>query len=577
MSKNQIIISVSGIVIAGAILLFFFMKPDLNNQIVMPYISHMKPAVDPHLPGSVELSDKLDEVLFDGLFNISANPSGIVYEDGLGELIGIDENNVVSVRLKTDKKWHSSYEVRMVDDEVVVAEKPTKYFTPDDLRFTLNRIQQLGSLSPDYILVSQAMRILDFTGPGNDNVIRFNFRGDRIWSESDIKEVLSFKVLPAGSDMNALNYTDGTASYISIPPVEGISNYYKNPSGNAAIENVILTPFIDNSTFPTELNNGNINTLLNTPFGSLTPILRDREDFFFKSSISTTFFAVLFNVERLSKDQRKEVRKLIDNEKIINRFFKVGTEQRRSIVDYKGNKDNYTDYLNNSIFPSSTYYVEEQIVMPVKDNSAIVQSLLPDTLRMKACLNFGHREEYAELVEIFNDPSLFNGKIKVSIVDNEVIKSGDYDALLIAIDGYRSNFLFDLYNILLREPDLSTNKINLITTKNSSGESVIETASLKPSKNFFRLDADKEGEDKETILTLLDYTYGFMSTKEIGDKQGYAERIDRLENELCLGAWLFSLPSLSYFSTQFDYESIDLYGVASQLSTIEKWKEKAEE
>jgi hypothetical protein len=46
---------------------------------------------------------------------------------------------------------------------------------------------------------------------------------------------------------------------------------------------------------------------------------------------------------------------------------------------------------------------------------------------------------------------------------------------------------------------------------------------------------------------------------------------------MALGSWLFSLPSLAYFSTQFDEKSIDLYGVASQLSTIEKWQEKKEE
>jgi hypothetical protein len=42
---------------------------------------------------------------------------------------------------------------------------------------------------------------------------------------------------------------------------------------------------------------------------------------------------------------------------------------------------------------------------------------------------------------------------------------------------------------------------------------------------------------------------------------------------MALGAWLFSLPSLAYFSTRLDSTSIDLYGVASQLSTLKKWKE----
>ena len=65
-----------------------------------------------------------------------------------------------------------------------------------------------------------------------------------------------------------------------------------------------------------------------------------------------------------------------------------------------------------------------------------------------------------------------------------------------------------------------------------------------------------------------------MSTREIGDKQVYAQKIDQLEQKLALGAWLFSLPSLAYISTQFEEKSIDMYGTASQLSTIEKWLEK---
>jgi len=60
----------------------------------------------------------------------------------------------------------------------------------------------------------------------------------------------------------------------------------------------------------------------------------------------------------------------------------------------------------------------------------------------------------------------------------------------------------------------------------------------------------------------------------VGDKQEFARRVDEAEQQLCLGKWLFSLPSLAYFRTQFDSTSIDLYGVASQLSTIEKWRER---
>ena len=67
-----------------------------------------------------------------------------------------------------------------------------------------------------------------------------------------------------------------------------------------------------------------------------------------------------------------------------------------------------------------------------------------------------------------------------------------------------------------------------------------------------------------------------MSTREVGDKQAYAQFIDELDQQMALGSWMFSLPSLAYFSTQFDSSTIDLYGVASQLSTIEKWQEKKE-
>ena len=78
--------------------------------------------------------------------------------------------------------------------------------------------------------------------------------------------------------------------------------------------------------------------------------------------------------------------------------------------------------------------------------------------------------------------------------------------------------------------------------------------------------------DEADLQKLLEYIYGFMSTSEIGDKQAYSGYIDELDQKLALGAWLFSLPSLAYFSTQFDASTIDLYGIASQLSTVEKWR-----
>ncbi len=574
--KKGIIIGVVVVVVA-AVLFFLFWGPNLEGKIVIPYIAHQKPRIDPHLPSAVPIADKMDEVIFDGLFNVSANPSGTTYEDGLGEFVELDANNNVVVRLKPRKKWHESYNVAVKDDEVTITEKEAVYFTAQDLNFTLKRIQRLGSLSPDYILVSQAVEGMTFRGPDDNNEIRFKFYEDRIWTEADIKEVLSFKILPHNSDINQAEYLNGTGPYLYTHAKENILNYQVNPSGMAEIQHLNLQPFIDNSTYTTELKNGNINCLLSTPFGSLSPILSDSQDYFIKSNISTTLFAILFNVERLSLTQRREVRNLIDNKKILNRFYKVNTEQQRHIEDYKGNKDNYDDYLNYSIFPTSSYYVDKKVVIPARERNAPDLSVLPDTVRIQTCLNYGFREELSELVEIMNDPTLFGGRIKVTAVQNDEIKRGNYDAVLIAISGYRSNFLYDLYEIFLREPDFSVHNINLITDSDGRGVRMVNERSFENNKNFFRIDLVSNHPERDNFVKLLDYIYGFMSTREVGDKQAYAQFLDELDQEMFLGGWLFSLPSLAYFSTQFNSKSIDLYGVASQLSTIEKWREKKED
>jgi hypothetical protein len=573
--KKYIIIGI--IVLAAAVVAVVLLwKRDLSGKIVIPYITHQKPSIDPHLPDYNSLSDKLDEVLFDGLFNISANPSGITYEDGLGELIGIDNNNQVTVRLKINQKWHSSYTVRREDDKIQIVESAPNYFSAEDLQFTMNRIQRLGSLSPDYILVSQALVDFNFSGPDQNNDIRFQFKTDRIWVEADIKEVLSFKILPKNSDLNARNYLEGSGPYLAIDKNAEVTNFLKNPSGQATIHNLNLEPFIDNSTYTTEFKNNKINVLLNTPFGSLSPILAKAEKYFTKSNISTSFAAIFFNTMRLDRIQRQAVRNLIDRQILLQRFFKIGSEQQRHIIDYKGNTDNYQDYVNYSIFPSTSYYIEEEIVTPDRQRLAVEPLNLPDTVRIAACMNYGFREEYRDLIEILNDPALFMGKLKVTAVQNEDLRRGNYDAVLMIMTGYRSTFLFDLYDIFLREPDLATYNINLQTT-DTGGQKNILPASWQADKNFFRLDASVNASESQDVLALLTYIYGFMSTREIGDKQVYARYIDELEHRMALGVWLFSLPSLAYFSTQFDAQSINLYGVASQLSTIEKWQETKEE
>jgi hypothetical protein len=571
MKRNTIIGIVILLVIAGG-LWYYFTRPTLGDTVAFPYISHQRPAIDPHLPSSNAMADKLDEVLFDGLFNLTATPSGVVFEDGLGTFVGIDDE-IVTIRLTKGRFWHDSYEAFVDGKKVKIEKKGAHEFTAKDLAFTLKRIQSLGSLSPDFILVAQALPIMDFQGPNERNEIKLEFRSDRIWTESDIKEVLSFKILPDNSDMNALNYSNGTTAYMSVRDYENAVRFNRTPDGAAAISKVDLMPYIDNSTFTTELRNGNINVLLETPFGSISPILQEPGKFFVKSNVSSTFFAVLFNTQRLSRDQRINVRRLLNNKLIMDRFFKVGTEQQRHTVDFKGHSDQYDEFLNDVVFPSSSYYVADSVVDRIHDSSQVDLALLPDTVRIKACLNYGYREEYSDLINILNDPAISRGRVRATAVQNDDIKRGDYDALLVAVPGYRSNFLFDLYSLFLREPDLEAYKINLYTTPGTKGEMAVSPSSMQAEHNFFHLDVTQNGADRTDARTFLDDVYAFMSTHQVGDKQEYARRVSELEHRMALGAWLFSLPSTAYFSTQFDSTSIDLYGVASQLSTLRKWKE----
>jgi hypothetical protein len=564
---------------AGAVYWFVFRK-DLSDTIIIPYIAHQKPNIDPHIPHAVPLTDKLDEVLFDGLFNVSANASGITYEDGLGEFLGIDNKSVVTIRLKKDKKWHSSFGTAVEKGKTPIDKVQSKVFpkeevlfTARDLEFTLQRIQKLGSLSPDYILTSQAFNPLTFTGPDADNQIRFQFRPDRQWSEGDIKEVLSFKIIPASSSPEATSFTLGSGPYLLAGEYEDVIYFHKVPDGVARISNVVLKPFIDNSTYTTEIKNKNINTLLSTPFGSISPFLADSTDFFHKSSIGTCFFSLFHNCERMNLAQRQALRKLVNNEMIMNRFFKANTQQQRHIANYAGAGDNYNEYLNYSVFPTTSYYVEEKILNPVKEQTEGDISALPDTVRIQTCLNFDFREELADLMAIMNDPAIFHGKVKVTAVSNEEIRQGNYDAVLVPISGYRSNFLFDLYTVFLREPDFGTYGINLKTRTDGKGKPALDEGAVVADKNFFRLDLGKQSPEREDVKKLYDYIFGFMSTREIGDKQAYSQFIDDLTQRLAVGTWLFSLPSLAYFRTQFDAQTIDMYGTASQLSTIEKWQE----
>src|SRR3989339_1116289 len=79
MKKVILIVSSVLVLVAAALVYYFVFMKNLQDRIVIPYISHQKPRIDPHVPGAVPLASKLDEVLFDGLFNVSANKSGITY------------------------------------------------------------------------------------------------------------------------------------------------------------------------------------------------------------------------------------------------------------------------------------------------------------------------------------------------------------------------------------------------------------------------------------------------------------------------------------------------------------------
>ena len=227
------------------------------------------------------------------------------------------------------------------------------------------------------------------------------------------------------------------------------------------------------------------------------------------------------------------------------------------------------------MFPTTSYYVEEKVVAPLVNKEGPDLSVLPDTVRIQTCLNYDFREELSDLVEILNDPGMFHGKMKVSAVGNDEIRRGNYDAVLVPISGYRSNFLFDLYPIFLREPDFESYRINLQTLVDSKGKEIADPKCFTAVQELLPPRPERAvARTGRRRRQLLDDIYSFMSTREIGDKQEYSRRIDALDQKLALGSWLFSLPSLAYFSTQFDASTINLYGRASQLSTVKKWEEK---
>ena len=71
-----------------------------------------------------------------------------------------------------------------------------------------------------------------------------------------------------------------------------------------------------------------------------------------------------------------------------------------------------------------------------------------------------------------------HGKIKVNAVQNEEIRKGNYDAVLVAVAA-TEQFPFDMYNIFLRQPDFETYQINLRTTVDRKANRSLTRSPLK--------------------------------------------------------------------------------------------------
>ena len=60
MKKVIIILSIVIVAAAAGVLYYFIFMKDLSDKIIIPYIAHQKPRIDPHVPSVVPIADKLD-------------------------------------------------------------------------------------------------------------------------------------------------------------------------------------------------------------------------------------------------------------------------------------------------------------------------------------------------------------------------------------------------------------------------------------------------------------------------------------------------------------------------------------
>ena len=59
MKNKKIYIIAAVSVVALALIFYSILRKDLSGNIIIPYISHQKPAVDPHLPNANPIADKI--------------------------------------------------------------------------------------------------------------------------------------------------------------------------------------------------------------------------------------------------------------------------------------------------------------------------------------------------------------------------------------------------------------------------------------------------------------------------------------------------------------------------------------
>ena len=183
----------------------------------------------------------------------------------------------------------------------------------------------------------------------------------------------------------------------------------------------------------------------------------------------------------------------------MNRFFKIGTQQQRHIANYRGAGDNYDEYLNYSVFPSTSYYVEEKMVKPDTQQAQGDLSTLPDTVRIQTCLNFDFREELSDLVDIMNDPGMYHGKIKVTAVSNDEIGRATTTRSWSRLRATGTTSCSICTTSSFVRPTSARTASTSRPRSTPKGKQVIDDLSFAADKNFFRIDLAKDSPENADV------------------------------------------------------------------------------